>query len=165
MGPRPISFTAMTDVRVASVDVYILRRGREGRGWEALVLQRAEGTRCTGAWEAVHGHIEAGERPRDAAVRELREETGLEVDRLYSLNVAPFYLDRTDVVMVAIAFVVFPRDGAITLGPEHARYEWLPVDAARNRLTWPRSRHALEDALVLLASGDAGPVEDVVRVI
>jgi 8-oxo-dGTP pyrophosphatase MutT (NUDIX family) len=153
----------MTDVRVASVDVYILRSGQAG--WEALVLQRAEGTRCTGAWEAVHGHIEEGERPRDAAVRELREETGLEVERLYSLNVAPFYLHRTDVVMVAIAFVVFPRDGAVTLGPEHANYEWLSVDAASRRLTWPRSRRALADALILLGGGDAGPAEDVVRVI
>ncbi len=145
------------------MDVYVLRRAAEG--WEALVLQRAAGTRCTGAWEAVHGHIEDGERPRDAAVRELREETGLEVERLYNLTVAPFYLHRPDVVMLAVAFVAFPREGAVTLGPEHARYEWLPVDVASRRLVWPRSRSALADALALLGNGDAGPVEDVLRVI
>jgi len=153
----------MTEARVASIDVYILRRG--DAGWETLLLQRAEGTRCTGAWEAVHGHIEEGERPPEAAVREMREETGLDVERLYNLNVSPFYLHRPDVVMLGIAFVAFPRDGKITLGAEHARYEWLPVEEASKKMAWPRSRSALADALALLGNGDAGPVEDVLRVI
>jgi 8-oxo-dGTP pyrophosphatase MutT (NUDIX family) len=153
----------MTEARVGSVDVYFLRRG--AAGWETLLLRRAEGTRCTGAWEAVHGHIEEGERPQDAAVREVREETGLEIERLYNLNVSPFYLHKPDVVMLAVAFVAFPRNGEITLGPEHSHCEWLPVDEASRRMAWPRSRSALADALALLGNGDAGPVEDVLRVI
>jgi 8-oxo-dGTP pyrophosphatase MutT (NUDIX family) len=153
----------MTEARVASVDVYILRRG--AAGWETLLLQRAEGTRCTGAWEAVHGHIEEGERPQDAAVREMREETGLGVERLYNLDVSPFYLHKPDVVMLAIAFVAFPRGEEVILGREHARYEWLPVEEASKRMAWPRSRSALADAIALLGNGDAGPVEDVLRVI
>ena len=46
------------------------------------------------AWEPVHGHIEPGEEPEDAALRELREETGLAADRLYIVRVQPFYLQR-----------------------------------------------------------------------
>ena len=113
----------------------------------------------------MHGHIEAGEKPQDAAVREVREETGLEIERLYNVEVSPFYLHRPDVVMLAVAFAAFPRGGEVTLGPEHARYEWLPVDEAMQRMVWPRSRSALANALSLLATGDAGPVEDVLRVI
>ncbi|MGH7635065.1 MAG: NUDIX domain-containing protein, partial [Gemmatimonadaceae bacterium] len=75
----------MTQAEVATIDVYLLRRA--AYGWETLVLERAAGTRCTGAWEAVHGHIEAGERPEDAAVREVHEETGLAVRRLYNVTV------------------------------------------------------------------------------
>lgn len=153
----------MTEARVASVDVYLLRR--TSAGWETLLLQRAEGTRCTGAWEAVHGHIEDGERPQEAAVREVREETGLEIERLYNVEVSPFYLHKPDVVMLAVAFAAFPREGKVVLGTEHARYEWLPVNDAMKRMAWPRSRSALTDALSLLANGDAGPVEDVLRVI
>lgn len=153
----------MTVARVATIDVLLLRQGPAG--WETLTLQRAEGTRCTGAWEVVHGRIEAGERPEDAAVREVREETGLVVERLYNVTVQPFYLHKLELVSLAVVFAAFVRDGAITLGPEHSRAEWLPVDAALARLTWPRTRAVLGDAVSLLAGGDAGPVEDVLRVL
>ncbi|HEX6537378.1 MAG TPA: NUDIX domain-containing protein [Gemmatimonadaceae bacterium] len=152
----------MTDVKVGTIDVLLLRRGASG--WETLIMQRAEGTRCTGAWEVVHGRIEAGERPEEAAVREVREETGLEVERLYNVTVQPFYLHMFSAVMLAVVFAAFPREGRVTLGPEHADAEWVSVEDARRRLAWPRSRTALDEALSLLGSGDAGPVEDVLRV-
>lgn len=44
------------------------------------------------AWELPGGIREAGERPRDAASRELAEETGLEVDDLTWVGLARFAL-------------------------------------------------------------------------
>ena len=152
----------MIEARVATVDVFPLRRA--AGVLSALVLQRAEHTRCTGAWEIVHGRIEAGERPEDAAVREVREETGLEIARLYNVTVQPFYLQMFDAVTLAVVFAAFVRDGDVVLGAEHERSEWMPVEEALVRLTWPRSRTALREAAALLAGGDAGPVEDVLRV-
>jgi hypothetical protein len=55
-------------------------------------------------------------------------------------------------------------DATVQLGPEHDRFEWLLPEAARARFAWPRERRALDDILVLLDGGDAGPVEDVLRV-
>ena len=152
-----------TEARVATVDVYPLHR--VASAWEVLVLQRGEGTRCTGAWEVVHGRIEGGERPEEAALREMREETGLEVERLYNVTVQPFYLHTLGSVTLAVVFAaVVGHQPNVTLGPEHARAEWLPARDALARLAWPRSRAALGDILSLLESGDAGPVEDVLRV-
>ena len=74
----------MTSVRVSLVDLYVLRG--TGSALECLVLRRASGGRCPGSWETVHGHIEAGETPADAARRELEEETGLALERLYNLS-------------------------------------------------------------------------------
>jgi 8-oxo-dGTP pyrophosphatase MutT (NUDIX family) len=153
----------MAEARVATVDAYVLRRA--AGAWETLALRRAGGTRCTGAWEAVHGHIEGAERPEDAAIREITEETSLTVERLYNVAVQPFYLHTTGIVTLAVAFaaVVAPQAAAV-LGPEHDLAEWLSLDAARARMSWPRSRTALADIAVLLAGGDGGPVEDVLRV-
>ncbi len=148
---------------IGTVDVYVLRRRSDQ--WEVLVLQRALGARCTGAWEVVHGLIEPDERPEDAAVREVREETGLEIDRLYNVTVQHFYLHRRGAVAVAVVFAALVGHGdRITLGPEHQRGEWLPVPDALERFAWPRSRAALGDIVQLLRGGDAGAVEDVLRV-
>jgi 8-oxo-dGTP pyrophosphatase MutT (NUDIX family) len=153
----------MVDIRVGVVDVYVVRPYRAE--WLVLALQRAVGTRCPGSWETVHGRIEPGERPEDAAVREVREESGLDLDRLYSVTCQPFYLHATGVVQMAVVFAAFVREGLdVELGPEHVRFEWLTMAEASSRFTWPREREALQHIAILLGTGDAGPAEDVLRV-
>jgi dihydroneopterin triphosphate diphosphatase len=154
----------VTSVRVALVDLYVLRGA--GPSLECLTLRRAAGGRCPGSWETVHGHIEPGERPAEAAQRELREETGLVPLRLYNLSrVELFYQHRQDEVALVPVFVAFVEPKAdVALSSEHDGVEWLPVAEALRRLAWPRERRALEDAVMLLGEGSAGPVEDVLRV-
>jgi dATP pyrophosphohydrolase len=153
---------AMTTFRVAFVDVYVLRQG--AAGLETLVLRRSAAGRCAGSWEVVHGSIEPGETPPAAALRELREETGLRPDRLYNLSRAEaFYRHRADEVGFIPAFAAFVDGGPFRLSPEHDRGDWLSLPAAMARVGWPRERRAMEDIQVLLAAGDAGTLEDVLR--
>ena len=153
----------MTTVQVGVVDVFVCRHQRDGLS--VLVLRRGPGTRCTGAWEVVHGRIEPDERPEDAAVREVQEETGLAIARLYNLTCQPFYLHRLSTVQVAVVFVAFVGlDDPVRLGPEHDAEEWLTPDEAMARLSWPRSISALKEVVHVLHTGDAGAVEDVLRV-
>jgi 8-oxo-dGTP pyrophosphatase MutT (NUDIX family) len=152
------------DVKVATVDVYVLRPLKDA--WRVLLLRRASGTRCPGSWEVVHGRIESGERPEQAAVREVREECGLAVAKMYSVGVQPFYLPRAGIVTAACAFAAFVDEPAtVQLGAEHDASEWLSVEAADAKFSWPRSRTMLREIASLLATGDAGPVDDVLRVL
>jgi len=160
---RHRSFPDMTQIEVGTIDVVVVRP--LSTGWRVLALQRTQNTRCAGAWEIVHGHIEPGEEPADAAVREVREEAGLSIDRLYNLRVQPFYLHRARVLELAIVFVAFVDEtSAVTTGSEHDRAEWLSVDEAMLRLGFPSERASLREAVELLATGDAGAVDDVMRV-
>jgi 8-oxo-dGTP pyrophosphatase MutT (NUDIX family) len=153
----------MTSVNVGTVDVYLI--SPDSAGWQVLTLQRAQHTRCPTAWETVHGRIEPGESPEQAAVREVREETGLDLQRLYNVMVQPFYLHKLATVELAVVFAAFVRrTDSVVLGDEHMRHEWLSPEAALERFVWPRERQALRDALQLLRAGHAGPVEDVLRV-
>lgn len=154
----------MTSVRVALVDLYVIRGA--GDRLEFLLLRRAAGGRCPGSWEAVHGHIEAGERPAEAALREMSEETGLAPTHLYNLSrVESFYQHRLDeVALVPVFAAVVPGEAGVRIGTEHDRFQWMAPSEARSRFTWPRERRALDDIVTLLGGGDAGSVEDVLLV-
>jgi len=65
-------------------------------------------------------------------------------------------------VPVFAAFVA--AEAAVRTGVEHDRFEWLRPAVARRRFAWPREARALDDVVALLGGGDAGPVEDVLRV-
>lgn len=151
----------MTRVRVGVVDVHVIRV--VGKSWRVLVLHRAPGYSRAGAWEAVHGRIEPGESPGDAARRELREETGLEADRLYSVTVNPFFV-QPGTVQLAVVFAAFVTSPKVRLGPEHDRAAWLAPAKAAQRCTWPRAGEALAHIRKLMPNGHAGVVDDVLRV-
>jgi 8-oxo-dGTP pyrophosphatase MutT (NUDIX family) len=158
-----MSDSTQVTIKVATVDVYVIRPLGE---WRVLVLKRGTHTRCPGSWEAVHGRIEEGERPERAAVREVLEETGLPVARLYNITVQPFYLHAQGIVNVAVVFAAFVDEPAeVRLGEEHDAFEWLSPADAKERFIWPRSKAVLRDIVSLLGTGDAGPVEDVLRVL
>ncbi len=147
------------------MDVYVLRP--TGGGWDVLCLRRAPDDRSPGTWESVHGHLEAGEPPADGALRELWEETGLAPERLYNVSrVESFYLHRDDTVVLIPVFCAMVAAGSdVRLSEEHDAFAWLPPEVARERFAWPRERRALADALALLGTGDAGGLEDVLRVL
>jgi dATP pyrophosphohydrolase len=157
-GARTGADARETIVRAGVVDVFVVRP--KARGWQHLALRRARTTRCPGTWEAVHGRIEPGETPPATARREVREETGLAVERLYALTVNPFFMKSTGTVELAVAFVAVVGSGAVTVGEEHDAHVWLSRAAARRRYHWPREREALAHIGVLFRGGSAGKAED-----
>ena len=173
---RPASYTSpgrvvyermrgdgMTKITPGVIELFVIKHN--GGDWRVLVLQRAADGKRPSSWETVYGKIDAREKPEKAAVRELREETGLTPESLYNVTVSSFYLHQSNTIQVCITFAAFvAEDANVELSEEHQRFEWLTLDDACARFTWPREAHALRDARHLLRTGDAGPVEDVLRI-
>jgi len=151
--------------RVAYVDVLVLRGA--GPTLEILCLRRGLRGRSPGSWEAVHGHIDPGETAVATVRRELLEEAGAEAERLYNLSrVESFYRHTTNEVVLIPVFAAFLRaDAEVRISSEHDRFEWLPPDQARARMSWPRVRREIDDVMGLLGSGGAGVLEDMLRVV
>lgn len=153
----------MTTVAVSLIDAYVLRG--QGDALEVLLLRRGPHGRCPGSWEVVHGHIEPGETPADAARREIAEETGLPITALYNLSrVELFYQHGADEIALVPSFAAFTDRGVDpVLGPEHDAFRWLAPEVAQHACAWPREARAIADAVRMLGSGSAGPIEDVLR--
>jgi len=103
------------------------------RGHEVLVVHRSP---ANGAyWHSVSGGVEDGETDEEAAVRELREETGLEtsVEPLHR----PFDYDGMHVEAFAADA---PEDWEPTLDWEHDDYRWCTRDEAAELLHYPEPR-------------------------
>ena len=92
------------------------------------------------AWVLPKGHIEPGESPEDAAVREVEEDAGCR-----AAVVAPLGRIAFGDVRTLIFLMRFEREGEAT---EIREIYWGPVDEARRRLTF-------EDTRVLLARAHA----------
>jgi 8-oxo-dGTP pyrophosphatase MutT (NUDIX family) len=149
---------------VSFVDTYALRGA--GPSLEVLALRRGLNGRNPGSWETVHGTIESGETPVQASLRELREETGLVPGKFYNLSrTEAFYQHKSDELALIPVFAAFVASGAtVKLSAEHDRAEWLKARDAADRFAWPRERRAMDDILSILGGGDAGLLEDVLRV-
>ena len=140
-----------TPIEVGVVDVLVWRPA--AKGWLVLALQRAKESRCPDTWEMIHGKVEPGESLEHAAVRELREEAGLEPRRLLSITMHPFYLvPRRTVQLAAVFAAIVAPDSTVALSAEHAKHAWLTPSQARRRFTWPHERRALDDARVLIGT-------------
>ena len=167
--PRAIVYeklpdNAVTKITPGVIELFVIRHNRGD--WRVLMLQRAPGGKRPGSWETVYGKIDAREKPEKAALRELREETGMAAESLYNVTVSSFYLHHSHTIQMCITFAAFVADDAeVTLSDEHQRFEWLSIDHACERFTWPREAHALRDAHRLLGRGDGGTVDDVLRIV
>lgn len=167
--PRPIVYErirdqSMTKITPGVIELFVIKQNLGD--WRVLVLQRASDGKRPNSWETVYGKIDAREKPEKAAVRELKEETGLAPQSLYNVTVTSFHLHASRTIQMCITFAAFVADDCVVkLSDEHQKFEWLTVDGACDRFTWPRETHALRDAHHLLKRGNAGPVEDVLRVL
>ncbi len=133
----------MSAFRRTHIEVYLFRR-RAGRV-EFLCLRRAPGAWLPGAWQPVTGRIESREKALAAAVREVREETGLVPRRWWALETVTVYFDpAADVVRALPLFAaeVGPRD-AVRLSREHTGCAWLAAPAAGRRFVWEAQRAGL----------------------
>jgi dATP pyrophosphohydrolase len=128
------------------VDVWLFRT--IGDTTEILMLHRAAHRVLPGLWQGVSGLVEGDEVIVDAAIREVREETGLEdadVEGWFHLDyVAEFLWEPTDALITSVYFAVRTAPAwEPILSHEHDAYEWLPFDDALRRAVWPGYREAL----------------------
>ena len=121
----------------------VLRRGQSPRIAVVRLRKRDE-------WVLPKGHIDPGEAPKDTAVREVREETGV-VARVVGAVAGTFSFKAKGEDVRALCFLMeYLRE---TAADETREMGWFPPDTALAKLTHEESRAMLHEAERLRAGG------------
>lgn len=99
-----------------------------------------------GGWFVVTGGVEGDETHKQAVVREILEETGLDVEEIMPLNWGSIY-NWSDDVCEEHNFITFVKPGDIILNEEHSRHEWLDVDDFIEKIKWDDDKKLLKQVL------------------
>lgn len=109
-------------------------------------------------WCLPKGHIEAGETPEIAAIREVAEETGISSEILHSLGVIDYWFTGDDrrVHKKVHHFLMEAVGGDITTenDPDHEAEvaAWIPIAELGTRLAFPNERKMALMAAELLTA-------------
>ena len=95
---------------------------------EQVLLVRRETEPNRGLWVAPGGKLEHGESPDECAVREMREETGLVIERPVLRAVMTETSPRPDYQWLTFIFVAWDFAGTFTPAPGVGEFRWVPVD-------------------------------------
>ena len=112
-----------------------------------LLLHRSPAEKIyPGIWQSVTGSIETGETASEAALRELREETGLIPSAFWVVpHVSVFYDHSHDSMNLTSVFAAQVTPAARPkLSSEHYEYEWCDYRSAAAKLVWPGQRRGLQ---------------------
>ena len=120
-------------------------------------LRRRDGDRHGGTWTLPKGTPNDGETQAETAIREVREETGLEVritGELPSIEYV-FVQSGTRIHKTVHYFLMEPVGGDLALHDhEFERVRWVRFEDARSLLTFETERSLVETAAALLQGGD-----------
>lgn len=105
-------------------------------------------------WSLPKGHIEEGESPTDAALREVLEETGLVGEVIGELGVIDFWFQQEKVTIHKTVhhFLIIAKEGKLTaqIG-EVDEIAWVALDQIAKRLTHDDEKHLVSRAHALLS--------------
>ncbi|KAA5804971.1 NUDIX hydrolase [Alkalicaulis satelles] len=114
------------------------------RGGEVLLIRRGKPP-FQGEWSIPGGKVEFGERLEEALIREVREETGVEIALTGLIGV--YESLGADWHYVMVDYAARWISGAPRAGDDALDARFVPYEDALELIAWDTTRTALRDAL------------------
>ena len=120
---------------------------REEKGIiEFLLLKRSPDEYYANLWQMVSGKIKENETAYETALREIKEETNLIPEKLWTApTVNSFYAPDGDYICLLPVFAAkVDFFSEVTLSREHVAYKWVSPEEAKNHLAWEGQRKSVD---------------------
>ena len=123
------------------------------KGGRILLLQRKDNPLY---WQSITGSIEVNENPRECAIREIMEETGLDANKHHFFSLLdtsqyqifpewrPRYSDNVFTNIEHLFALQLKKEENIVLNKdEHLKYQWVSIEEAIKKVFSWTNRNAL----------------------
>jgi 8-oxo-dGTP pyrophosphatase MutT (NUDIX family) len=128
----------------------VFRPRTSGKGWDIVAVQRARHS----DWSLPKGHIEAGETREQTAIREVKEETGIDARILHPLGEVDYFFRTTGGGLVHKTVYHFLLEATSNKlnGPnwEVSEARWVDINDAGSLLTYAKDIDIVTKALAEL---------------
>jgi 8-oxo-dGTP pyrophosphatase MutT (NUDIX family) len=116
-------------------------------------------------WGFPKGHLESGERAEDAALREVREETGIDDLALRGrIETIDWYFRFRGQLIHKVCHFYLMETGQATTNPQHAEgitaCRWVSFDDARAAISYANARKVLGRAHEMIVGPSPGKAEE-----
>lgn len=102
----------------------------------------------SGHWDFIKGRIEKNESPKEAALREAREETGITdiefIDGFEEKIQYTYQFDGKVIKKQVIFFLAKTSTTDVKLSDEHLNYMWFEFDDAFSKTTYQNAKELLQ---------------------
>jgi|WetSurMetagenome_2_1015567.scaffolds.fasta_scaffold850645_1 bis(5'-nucleosidyl)-tetraphosphatase len=139
----------MAKEKSAGAVLFRLEKDGEGRGKEKVFYLVLHYHFKGDYWDFARGKIEKGETELQTARREIKEETGLEVQFVngFEERTSWFYrLEGKNVFKQTVYFLAEAGDRKVQISSEHLGFDWLEYHEAMERLTYKNTKAILTSA-------------------
>ena len=133
----------MNNVKVGVIDCHVVYW--EGEIPQFLTIKRSPHERYPLIWQCITGGIKSNERTYQAAIRELKEETGLYPEKMWTVDsVNSYYAPKYDSVFFIPVFGIEVKSKDVKLSSEHVDFYWGSLESVKSKLLWNQQKNGLD---------------------
>ncbi len=111
-----------------------------------LIMKRSSQQKYPNIWQMVTGKVRKDEKAYEAAIREVKEETSINVEKLWIVpHLNSFYNSDDDSVNLIPVFLCLVNPLAeVNISEEHQEFSWVSKSRATKMFAWPGQSKSLE---------------------